>query len=64
MQKLKTGKMEKIKQKLLCTTPTEIYIQNKMRRHILLDVEESLDGVKPKIIIRIKQLRRKIKRGN
>jgi hypothetical protein len=62
LQKLKRGKIEKIKQRLLCTTPTEIYVQNKTRRHMLFEIEESLDGVKPKIMIRIKQLKRKLKR--
>jgi hypothetical protein len=64
IQKLKTGKIEKIKQRLVYTTPVEILIQNKTRRNILLEFEESLDGVRPKILVKIRDLKRKLKRKN
>ena len=62
MQKLKAGKIEKIKQRLVCVTPVEIYIQNKTGRYILFELKENLDGIKPKILIKIKKLKRKLKR--
>jgi len=62
MQKLKPGKIEKIKQKMICTTHIAISVKNQTKRYIYYDVEEIIDGVKPKIMIKIKQLKRKMKR--
>jgi len=63
MQKLKPSKIEKIKQKLITVTPLGISMQNDTKHEIQYECEETIDGVKPKILIRIRRIRKKLKRN-
>jgi len=51
----------KIKQKLITVTPLDITLQNETGNNIILECEETQDGVKPKLLIKIKKF---IKRRN
>ena len=63
MQKLKPNKIEKIKQKLIAVTPLDISIQNDSKHEIHYECEETVDGLKPRILIKIKRLRKRFKRN-
>lgn len=62
MQKLKPSKMEKIKQKLITVTPLDILILNDTKHEIQYECEETVDGMKPKILIKIRGFKKKLKR--
>jgi len=62
MQKLQPNKIEKIKQKLICVTPLDISIQNDTKHEIQYECEETTDGVKPKLLIKIRRLKKKLRR--
>ena len=60
MQRLKPRKIEKIKQKLVCTIPLNVSIQNNTKSEIAFECEETVDGVRPKMLIKIRRVKRKI----
>ena len=60
MQKLKMGKEEKIRQKLITVTPLDIVLQNGTRHEIHYEVAETLDGIRPRILIKIRRLKKSL----
>jgi len=55
-EKIKPKTLSKIKQKLIAVHPIEISIVNETRHNIYYECEENVDGVKPKLYIKIKRL--------
>ena len=60
MQKLKMGKERKIEQKLITVTPLNIVVQNGTRHEIHYEVAETLDGIRPRILIKIRRLKKSL----
>lgn len=62
MQHLKPKKVCSIKQKLICATRLEILLKNDSLHTVEYEVEEVVDGVKPKLLIKIRRLKKKFRR--
>ena len=57
MEKLKSQKMMEIKQKLLGSHKTRVFVANDLPdADLTVEAVENLDGVKPQVFIRIKRL--------
>jgi hypothetical protein len=61
MQKLEPNSVGKVKQKLISAIPLEISISNETEYEIHYDCEEVPNGVRPKVLIKIKQLKKVLK---
>jgi len=62
MQKLEPKAFERIKQKLITSLPLDISIVNDTEHEVYYECEEVPDGVRPKILIKIKQLKKMLKK--
>jgi hypothetical protein len=62
VQKLKPKSLGKIKQKLITSHPLDISIANESKHEIFYECEEIPDGVRPKLLIKIKQLKKILKK--
>jgi len=62
MQKLEPKAFERIKQKLITSLPLDISIVNDTEHEVYYECEEIPDGVRPKILIKIKQLKKMLKK--
>jgi hypothetical protein len=62
VQKLEPKALERIKQKLITSLPLDISIVNESEHEVYYECEEVPDGVRPKILIKIKKLKKMLKR--
>jgi hypothetical protein len=62
MQKLEPKALERIKQKLITSLPLDISIVNESEHEVYYECEEVPDGVRPKILIKIKKLKKILKK--
>jgi hypothetical protein len=62
MQRLEPKALERIKQKLITSLPLDISIVNESEHEVYYECEEVPDGVRPKILIKIKQLKKILKK--
>jgi hypothetical protein len=63
VQKLEPKALERIKQKLITSLPLDISIVNESEHEVYYECEEVPDGVRPKILIKIKKLKKMLKKG-
>ena len=63
MQKLRSKKIQKIRRKLIETTPLDITLDNRTKSDMLYEVKEVPNGIEPKLTIVFKKLKRKMRRG-
>jgi hypothetical protein len=56
MEKLQAGKVARLKRKLTRAIPEPVLLQNETGLDIVFEEEESLDGSRPSLTIRIKQV--------
>jgi hypothetical protein len=60
IMKIRRRKVEEIKQKLTCFINKRIFVANELRdADIIVALVEKLDGTKPHILIRIKNISKK-----
>jgi hypothetical protein len=62
VQKLEPKALERIKQKLITSLPLDISIVNESEHEVYYECEEVPDGVRPKILIKIKKLKKILKK--
>jgi hypothetical protein len=62
VQKLEPKALERIKQKLITSLPLDISIVNESEHEVYYECEEVPDGVRPKILIKIKKLKKMLKK--
>jgi len=56
--KIKHNQIEKIKQRLITVTPLDLAIENRTKNTIHFECIEVLDGVKPKLLVVIKKIKK------